>query len=409
VLPFWAEVLLGLVAAGALAATLAERARSRRLIARLATREQRGHFLGESPDLPQILKHAYSAAEEVLPIEGFDLYRVGPSGQIEEVWSVSRLRTSGGESGAPLPVLDPASPHLGQTIDAGRLRELSATETDHSFAPRDLLSGRPASRRLRLPLYSGDRLIAHLDLTSPAAIGDLHKEEIRSLLGPLTASLHAFRNWTIAVTDELSGLASRRYFESRLAEEWSRRDRYGGRLSVATFDLDRFKALNDGLGHAAGDVAIRRFGEIVTEAIRSSDLACRYGGEEFAILFPETTAAAAAAVADRIRAAVEAEEFAFAGAPFRITVSAGVAEAGTVSDRKTLLVRSDEALYEAKGGGRNRVRIWGESHLAQAPLFPDSGATAPGSSTDPAPASSAADEPASPLVAPSVPRGRRTV
>jgi len=344
-LPLWAEVLLALLAAGALAAALAERARARRLIARLATRERRGHFLGESPDLPQILKHAYAAADEVLRVDAFDLYRVGPSGQIEEVWSVPPPA----EGSEPEPVLDDASPHLGQTIDAARLRQLSATETDHSFAPRDLLSGGPASRRLRLPLYSGDRLIAHLDLTSRDAIDDAHKEEIRSLLGPLTASLHAFRNWTIAVTDELSGLASRRYFETRLVEEWSRRDRYGARLAVAIFDLDHFKALNDGFGHAAGDVAIRRFGQIVSEAIRSSDIACRYGGEEFAILFPETTASAARAVAERIRAAVEAEVFELAGVSFRITASAGVADASGLEDRKTLLVRSDEALYAAKG------------------------------------------------------------
>jgi diguanylate cyclase (GGDEF)-like protein len=368
-LPVWAEIGLALFAVGSLAAALAARARTRRLVARLTSREQHGHFLGESPDLPQILKHGFTAAEEVLDVESFDLYRVGPSGQIEEVWSVSRSRPDA----EPEPALAAASQHLGQTIDAARLRELSATETDHSFAPRDLLSGGPASRRLRLPLYSGDRLIAHLDLTSRTAIDDPQKEEIRSLLGPLTASLHAFRNWTIAVTDELSGLASRRYFETRLAEEWARRDRYGGRLSVATFDLDRFKALNDGLGHAAGDVAIRRFGEIVSEAVRSSDIACRYGGEEFAILFPETTDSAAAAVAERIRATVEAETFVSAGAPFRITVSAGVAEAADLKDRKTLLVRSDEALYAAKAGGRNRVRIWRARHQAQAPLFPDAG------------------------------------
>jgi diguanylate cyclase (GGDEF)-like protein len=365
--PLWAEVILALLAAAALVEWLVERARTRRLAALLTSREQRGHFLGESPDLPQILKHAYAAAQDVLPVEGFDLYRVGPSGQIEEVWSVTRPRNDA----EPQPVFDPTSPHLGQTIDAARLREISATETDRSFAPRDLLSGGPASRRLRLPLYSGDRLIAHLDLTSPLVIDDSHKQEIRSLLGPLTASLHAFRNWTIAVTDELSGLASRRYFETRLAEEWSRRDRYGNRLSVATFDLDRFKALNDGLGHAAGDVAIRRFGEIVSQAIRSTDIACRYGGEEFAILFPETTASAAAAVAERIRASVESEPFACADIPFRITVSVGVAEASDLQERKTLLVRSDEALYAAKGGGRNRVRVWRARDDAQTPLFPD--------------------------------------
>lgn len=353
-LPLWAEIVLALAAGGAAAAALSLRAREKRLLARLASREQRGHFLGESPDLRQILKHAYAAASEVLVVSGFDLYRVGANGRIEEVWTVAR----------PDPVRDPEpvlvrdSPHLGETIDAERLREITATETDHSFAARDLLPGGAPSRRLRLPLYSGDRLIAHLDLTSPLPIDDPSKDEIRSLLGHLTSSLHAFRNWTIAVTDELSGLASRRYFETRLAEEWARRERYGGSLAVASFDLDRFKDLNDSFGHAAGDTAIRRFGEVVRDAIRSTDIGCRYGGEEFAILFPETPGPAARAVAERIRCAIAEERFHFAARPFGVTVSAGVAEAERARDRKQLLFHADQALYAAKGSGRNRVVVW---------------------------------------------------
>ncbi|MCA1611466.1 MAG: GGDEF domain-containing protein [Acidobacteria bacterium] len=353
-LPFWAEIFLSLVAAGATASAVSLRARERRALARLALRERRGHFLGESPDLRQILKHAFSAAAEVLPVTRFDLYRVGSDFRVEEVWSVS----SPGPGSDPEPVLEANSSHLGERIDPARLREITATETDRSFAPRDLLSGGPPSRRLRLPLYSGDRLIAHLDMTSSETVADATREEIRSLLGPLTASLHAFRNWTIAVTDELSGLASRRYFETRLSEEWARRARYGGDLAVASFDLDRFKALNDSLGHAAGDVAIRRFGEIVRDAVRSSDIACRYGGEEFAVLFPETSGEAARAVAERIRSAVQAEIFESAGTPFRITVSGGVADGGGASDREGLLVQADKALYAAKAAGRDRIHAY---------------------------------------------------
>ncbi|MEP6802590.1 MAG: GGDEF domain-containing protein [Acidobacteriota bacterium] len=353
-LPLWVDALLVLTAAVASASALSLRARLTRLRGRLNLRERRGHFIGESPDLRDILKHAFAATAEVLPVTRFDLYRVGSDRRIEEVWSVS----SPGPGLEPEPVQEIASPHLDEAIDPARLRELTATETERSFAPSDLLSGGPPSRRLRLPLYSGDRLIAHLDLTSSETVADATREEIRSLLGPLTASLHAFRNWTIAVTDELSGLASRRYFETRLSEEWARRERYGGNLAVASFDLDSFKALNDSLGHAAGDVAIRRFGEIVRAAVRSTDIACRYGGEEFAVLFPETSAEAARAVADRIRAAVEAERFESAGSPFRITVSGGVADAKGASGREALLVHADEALYSAKSAGRNRIQAF---------------------------------------------------
>lgn len=353
-LPLWADGLL-LIATAALGAYVrALRRRERLLRARLESRDRGGHFLGESPDTQQIVRHAFDAAAEILPVARFDLYRIDSSGRVEEVWSFPGPEA---ERGAE-PVVDLANPRLGQPIDSARLLELTATETDRSFAPRDLLSGGPHPCRLRLPLYSGDRLIAYLALESPELIGEERRAEIRALLPPLTASLHALRNWTIAVTDELSGLASRRYFETRLAEEWSRRERYGGALALACFDLDRFKAINDAWGHPAGDRVIRAFGEIVRSAVRGSDLACRYGGEEFAILFPQTSAGPASAVAERIRRGLEREFFEGRGRRFRATVSAGVADAADAADRERLVFHADEALYAAKAKGRNRVIVW---------------------------------------------------
>ncbi len=337
-------------------AVLAWQARSReRLLAdRLAARERGGHFLGESPEPGEILKHAYAAASEIVPVTRFDLYRIDPDGQVEEAWTLAP-----DESGKIAPSLDPGNTWVGNKVDARRMRDLSATETERSFAPRDLLAG-ASVRRLRLPLYSGDRLVAHLDLGSSAPIDEERKAEIRALLGPLTASLHASRNWAVAVTDELSGLSSRRYFEARLAEEWSRCDRYETPLSIACFDLDRFKTVNDSLGHAAGDQVIRRFGEIVRSVVRASDLACRLGGEEFAALLPNTAASSARPVAERIRRALERERFEMDGKDFWVTVSAGVADASSSSglDARKLLARADQALYAAKAGGRNRVRVW---------------------------------------------------
>ena len=355
-LPFWGEILLAFVAVSSGFLVWRSRVRERSLAERLAARERGGHFLGESPEPGEILKHAFSAAADILPVKRFDLYRIAPGGKVEEVWTLAR-----NDKGALEPTLDPASPFLDQPIDARRLRDLSATETDRSFAPRDLLAGERL-QRLRLPLYSGDRLVAHLDLESSLPIGDEAKSEIRALLGPLTASLHASRNWTVAVTDELSGLSSRRYFEARLAEEWARRDRYDTPLTIACFDLDRFKSVNDTRGHAAGDLVIRRFGEIVRQAVRASDLPCRFGGEEFAVLLPSTPAASARAVADRIRKALERARFQADGTDFWVTVSAGLADAAGASgiDPGQLLARADRALYAAKSGGRNRVRVWTE-------------------------------------------------
>ena len=355
-LPLWADLLLlAAAAAAAIRAARLER-RVRDLSSRLQAREREGHFMGESPDPAQILGHAYRAACEILPLTTFDLYRVDPSQRISEVWTLA------GEGAERRPARAPRHEYLGELIDGRAVLRFAATETERSFAPMDLLPGAPPKQRLHLPLYSGDVLVAYLTLGSTEPIDERRKAEIRALLAPLTTSLHASRNWEIAVTDELSGLSARRYFETRLAEEWVRHRRYRSPVSVALFDLDHFKSINDSLGHGAGDLAIRRFGEILRAAVRSSDLPCRYGGEEFAVLFPETSAKAALGVAERVRKALEREPFESESKTFRVTVSAGIADTADLEEdeRHQLLFRADQALYAAKDEGRNRVRVWTE-------------------------------------------------
>jgi len=352
VLPLWAEILLAASAIALAVEALRARARASRLAERLAARERETHLLAESPDPDTILERAFEAASERIPISRFDLYTIDEVGRVEDAWTLSEV------DGRHLPRRDASNRWRGRPVDSPRVKDLTATETGLSFAPRDLLAGGPASKQLRLPLYSGDRLVAHLDLTSPSEIDDRAKAEIRALLAPLTAALHASRNWRIAVTDELSGLSSRRYFETRLAEEWARRERYGTPLAVALFDLDRFKGINDSMGHAAGDRVLRRFGELVRTEIRSTDVACRYGGEEFAVLFAESTAAAASAVAERVRRSLRRQEFQWEGKAFGATVSAGVADAEETRERPQLVFRADQALYRAKEKGRNRVVVW---------------------------------------------------
>lgn len=352
-LPLWVEVFLVAASVALAAYALRSQRLIRSLLRQLEVRERAVHFLGESPDAEVILRHAHDAARKILPLSRFDLYRVDAAGRVNEVWLLP------GSDGASAPVRDASHPDVGREVDPGRVLEFTATETERSFAPRDLLTGTPPVREVRLPLYSGDRFVAFLDLASPEPIDDARKAELRALIAPLTASLHAARNWAIAVEDELSGLSSRRYFETRLAEEWARSERYESPLAVACFDLDFFKRVNDSLGHAAGDLAIRRFGELIRAEIRSSDVACRYGGEEFAVAFPESSGAAAQGIADRIRAALESEQFTYGEGRFRVTVSAGVAEAaGAGGDRAQLLAHADRALYRAKEEGRNRVAVW---------------------------------------------------
>ena len=210
-------------------------------------------------------------------------------------------------------------------------------------------------------------------LGSTEPIGEQRKAEIRALLAPLTASLHASRNWEIAVTDELSGLFARRYFETRLAEEWARHRRYESPVSVALFDLDHFKKINDTLGHGAGDMAIRRFGEILRATVRASDLAAATGARSSPCSFPETGSAARPSPSPTACAARSSASASKARASaFQVTVSAGVADTHELleDERGQLLFRADKALYAAKDEGRNRARLWTDRRrvAARAPL-----------------------------------------
>jgi len=138
--------------------------------------------------------------------------------------------------------------------------------------------------------------------------------------------------------------------------ELDRAKRSGGPLSVALFDLDHFKLINDQYGHGAGDAALVAVCDACRTVLRSSDLFCRYGGEEFVILFPETGPRPAMEVAERLRRKIEGIALASGNAQFRVTASFGVAGSeGAPSSLAEYLKAADEAMYEAKEQGRNTV------------------------------------------------------
>jgi diguanylate cyclase (GGDEF)-like protein len=152
-------------------------------------------------------------------------------------------------------------------------------------------------------------------------------------------------------TDPLTRLRNQRAFEERLAEEVARAGRYGGPLSLLIADVDGLKAVNDRGGHHAGNLALRAVGAAMGKDARQTDLAARIGGDEFALVAPNTRAAEAVALAERIRGLV-AEH-----GPDGVTISLGVATlgAGERGDAEALLRAADAALYEAKHRGRNQV------------------------------------------------------
>ena len=162
----------------------------------------------------------------------------------------------------------------------------------------------------------------------------------------------------MAITDALTGLFNRRYMESHLTTLVEQAASRGKPLTVMVVDIDYFKAINDSHGHDAGDDVLRDFALRIKRSIRGIDLACRYGGEEFVLVMPETDMAVAAMVAERLRRRIAAEPFAIQqGASIvPVTISIGIAALRDKDDTAaSVLKRADQALYRAKRDGRNRV------------------------------------------------------
>ena len=178
------------------------------------------------------------------------------------------------------------------------------------------------------------------------------------------------RSLSLALTDELTGLYNRRYVIAHLEELVARVNNDGATdISLLMFDVDHFKAINDQFGHPGGDDALRQLADRALRGVRSIDLVARLGGEEFVVVMPETNLSAAVTVAERLRQSVAAEPFFIHTASERqpITISLGVAVAQTGDTVDTLLQRADDALYQAKNAGRNRV-VSQNGQMLPAPL-----------------------------------------
>jgi diguanylate cyclase (GGDEF)-like protein len=198
------------------------------------------------------------------------------------------------------------------------------------------------------------RLAAELELH---ALVQRSTEEARRLSEQLNSERERSRDYVsslsrLALTDQLTGLANRRGGQEALAREVARSRRTGAKLSFALFDLDHFKRLNDLRGHAAGDMVLREFGRILLASLRASDVAIRWGGEEFLIVLPEVTLEGARTLAERVRSSLAGLDFGPAG---RVTTSAGVSELQPNEDADAAIARADARLYEAKTAGRNLV------------------------------------------------------
>jgi diguanylate cyclase (GGDEF)-like protein len=159
-----------------------------------------------------------------------------------------------------------------------------------------------------------------------------------------------------AITDHLTGLANRRRFSETLSLEVSRAERFAGTLALVLADLDDFKRVNDRYGHQVGDDVLRRFSDLMRESVREFDLAGRHGGEEFAILLPETDLAGGVRLAERLADELRRARFIVRGSDeFSVTSSFGVAAFPEAASAEQLMLAADRALYQAKKEGKNRV------------------------------------------------------
>jgi two-component system, cell cycle response regulator len=161
-----------------------------------------------------------------------------------------------------------------------------------------------------------------------------------------------------AIIDQLTGCFNRRYFETRMDEELSLAKRFRNKMCMIMFDIDHFKKVNDTYGHQAGDTVLMEVSAVAKGCLRGEDYLCRYGGEEFAIIMPETSVDEAHEVAERMRKLIEEHAFYGGNQLINVTISLGIAEYPEHAIIKEKLIeKADAALYAAKNSGRNNTKI----------------------------------------------------
>jgi diguanylate cyclase (GGDEF)-like protein len=225
----------------------------------------------------------------------------------------------------------------------------------------------PGGSTIRVPLSHAEGSFGTLVLNGDFTPDD--EELAASLAAHAVIALENARLHAIverqALVDGLTGLANRRHCERALATELARSERTGAPFALVLADVDRFKVVNDTHGHPAGDEILRGLGARLEEGLRETDLAARWGGEEFALLLPGTGLQEALAIVERIRLDLVGRPFVLeSGVAITVTASFGVAAVPPSSGADELLGGADAALYAAKRGGRNRVEAFGGPALA---------------------------------------------
>ena len=259
-----------------------------------------------------------------------------------------------------LPTITEGEANLGVSVrNLGLLSAMCVPLSSFAGPPRREGDPEPSTERRRFNEKAKDELLGCIYVDSNANTYSFREEDLYLFLilaNHATTALLKERLYRQAITDPLTRLFSRGHFERHLREAERRFEAARAPHALVMLDLDRFKEVNDQRGHLLGDAVLREAAELLVGTVRADDLCFRYGGDEIAILLPETDEGGARVAADKLLQAVAGHKF---GEGVRLTASIGVAACPTHATSGADLVRkADQALYRAKHGGRNRVETW---------------------------------------------------
>jgi len=308
--------------------------------------DQRARILGElagTIDLDEVLARVLEAAGAIRAVDAALVTVAGVAGEKPIVATVG-LSPEEAETQAL------AAPPDGRT---------ASMTISYEYPPEAAANGEVISHGVAVPIPGETSAVGYLAVFSRSQSHAYAESDKRSLedlarrAGPAVENASRFREARqLADLDALTGLHNRRYFHETLSREVARAHRYGRRLALVVFDLDDFKAINDKIGHLAGDAVLAEVAERVRSVVRSADVACRVGGDEFGIILPESTLADAEQLSHRMQAAVASRPIGDAG---NLQLSAGAAELRPEDDATKLFERTDDALYRAKESGKAEV------------------------------------------------------
>jgi diguanylate cyclase (GGDEF)-like protein len=265
----------------------------------------------------------------------------------------------------------------GQALESGRPLVVENMESA-GFTPSEAGRAYKTKSFISYPIVVRGRRIGLLNFTDKADGGSFNDVDLSMLeiIGPQIAVALERADWQeratqfqlMSITDPLTGLLNRRYLEERLTEELNRSSRYNYPMSCLMIDIDDFKKYNDRNGHQAGDVALKITAHSLKAALRSADVACRYGGEEFCVLLPQTSVSEAGVIAERMRQRVAETDYPFGKSqPMgTVSISIGISTlAKNIDTAERVIAAADRALYHAKAEGKNRIEFY-DGHLAGA-------------------------------------------